>query len=122
MIPACNSPSFMATRSYLPQGAKPPASGGHERTDARAGWIFAIVLFLLFGAIGIHLIVGRMLVSLRRTPFPGDQYRPAATTRTVSQLRPGLPRLQISPSFDLEAFRAREEAELNSYGWIDKTN
>lgn len=31
-----------------------------------------------------------------------------------------LPREQVSPQADLQAFRTREEAELNSYGWIDR--
>ena len=31
-----------------------------------------------------------------------------------------LPHEQVSPRMDLQAFRAQEEAELNSYGWIDR--
>jgi hypothetical protein len=30
------------------------------------------------------------------------------------------PREQVSPRVDLETFRAQENAELNSYGWIDR--
>lgn len=44
--------------------------------------------------------------------------RPAADTE--AELK-GAPRLQLAPDVDLQAFRAREDAELNSYGWIDRT-
>jgi hypothetical protein len=32
------------------------------------------------------------------------------------------PRLQIAPREDLRELRSREEAELHSYAWVDKTN
>ena len=32
------------------------------------------------------------------------------------------PNLQLNPPDDLRSFRAREDAELNSYGWVDRTN
>ena len=32
------------------------------------------------------------------------------------------PRLQETPALDLELFRAREEKELSTYGWIDRPN
>jgi hypothetical protein len=32
------------------------------------------------------------------------------------------PRLQLSPPADMEAFRAREEGELTTYGWVNKTS
>jgi hypothetical protein len=49
--------------------------------------------------------------ALRESPVPsaGQPYFP-------------LPREQPHPAEDLVALRAREETELNSYGWIDRTN
>jgi hypothetical protein len=32
------------------------------------------------------------------------------------------PNLQINPHDDLMALRAREDAELNTYGWVDRSN
>ncbi len=32
------------------------------------------------------------------------------------------PRLQARPSADMAAFKARETAELNSYGWVDRAH
>jgi hypothetical protein len=39
----------------------------------------------------------------------------------ASRVRFPGPKLQVTPRVDLQAFRAREEARLNSYGWVDKT-
>ena len=41
---------------------------------------------------------------------------PLADTRE----RPAAPPLQVTPSSDLTQMRAREEALLNSYGWVDR--
>ena len=41
---------------------------------------------------------------------------PLADTRE----RPAAPELQVTPSSDLTQLRAREEALLNSYGWVDR--
>jgi hypothetical protein len=35
-------------------------------------------------------------------------------------LEPPAPRLQVRPENDLEAFRAREDAILTTYAWVDK--
>lgn len=46
-------------------------------------------------------------------------YRPPSPLADVRQIPPE-PRLQVSGVADLAAFRAKEEAELNSYGWVDR--
>jgi hypothetical protein len=45
--------------------------------------------------------------------------RPPSPLADVRQIPPE-PRLQVSGAADLAAFRAKEEAELTSYGWIDR--
>src|SRR5207253_9171034 len=55
-----------------------------------------------------------------RRAGPMDQWRTAGTAPGGSTA-PAFPRLQISPPRDLEAFRSREQSELNSYGWINRT-
>lgn len=35
---------------------------------------------------------------------------------------PPEPRLQESPALDLARFRAREEGQLSTYGWVDRPN
>jgi hypothetical protein len=45
--------------------------------------------------------------------------RPSSPLADVRQIPPE-PRLQVSGAADLAAFRAKEEAELRSYGWVDR--
>ncbi len=45
--------------------------------------------------------------------------RPPSPLADVRQIPPE-PRLQVRGAADLAAFRAREEVELKSYGWIDR--
>jgi hypothetical protein len=45
--------------------------------------------------------------------------QPPSPLADVRQIPPE-PRLQVSGAADLAAFRAKEEAELKSYGWIDR--
>jgi hypothetical protein len=40
---------------------------------------------------------------------------------TLSRTEPPLPRLQPDPRADLLAFRAKEDAVLHTYGWVDKS-
>ena len=110
----------MATRISTPQGVPRELRKGHELTDVHAGWIFGVVLFLAIAMILIHLLMSRMLDGLKKRPAPSDQWR-SATAVPGGPTAAAFPRLQISPPRDLEAFRAREEAELNSYGWINRT-
>jgi hypothetical protein len=40
----------------------------------------------------------------------------------VSAQAPPQPRLQVNAPADLHAWRAKEDAQLNSYGWVDRDN
>ena len=93
----------------------------HERSDANTKWIFGIVVFLALSGIGMHFIVAGWLRALNHSVPPTDQWRPVRpATQLVTSSAP-FPRLQVSPPLDLQAFRAREEAELNNYGWVNRT-
>ena len=50
-------------------------------------------------------------------------YQPALSdvSRQLDIAPPG-PRLQLDPPSDLAKFRAREQTQLDSYGWIDRDN
>jgi hypothetical protein len=63
-----------------------------------------LVMWLMFRAFGT--------IAIRRDTPPS----PLADTR---QPPPG-PRLQVAPAQDLNQLRAREDALLNHYTWIDK--
>ena len=97
-------------------------SRGHETRDASAKWILGLVIFLLVFGLGIHGILGVFLSVLKHTPPPTDGFQPREPAARVAPGRPPFPVLQISPAADLHAFRVHEQAELNSYGWIDHTS
>jgi hypothetical protein len=80
-----------------------------ERSDADPRLIAAL-------ALGLALF-------LATTPFLLTMLYPAATrpTRAESRLPPEL-RLQVRPRDDLMQLRAREDAALNGYGWIDRSH
>jgi hypothetical protein len=96
---------------------------GYETTDVSPGviWIVAaglvISVVLVFVAINLmfHFLQRRDLAAQRRSEID-------RVTKAVAATRPRFPepRLQVAPQVDLAAWRAREDAELNSYGWVDR--
>ena len=96
---------------------KSPAKG-HEERDANAAWIVGIIVFLLVFGLSLHGILAGFLGALKRMPPPTDSWRPRVQ---AGRTGPPGPRLQVSAPADLQAFRAREESELESYGWINRT-
>ena len=65
------------------------------------------------------LSLAGMLHAFKSGPPPTDRWQPIR--RKLPPAAPPSPRLQLAPPADLQTFRAREEAELNSYGWINRT-
>jgi hypothetical protein len=96
--------------------------GGHETTDARAGWIFAIVFAMGIGAVVIHFVVNGVLHAFEKQPAPRDRW-PAVTQarQNATAWTNRFPPLQVNPPIDLRTFRAREEAQLSAYGWMDRS-
>ncbi len=105
-----------------PQGAQVPGTSGYEQRDASAKWIFGVVGFLLVSGIAIHFLLAGMLSSLNGTPTPSDAWRPLPHPNEASPQARTFPKLQVSPPRDLEEFRAREEEQLHTYGWINRTS
>lgn len=105
-----------------PQGAPRPGVSGHETRDVSVPWILGIVGFLVVSGVGIHFILAGMLGGLNAKPAPTDRWRPIARASQPTSAAPPFPRLQISPPADLQAFRRREDAELNAYGWVNQTS
>jgi hypothetical protein len=106
------NPSHTPPRS--PDGAQT-----YERSDFGAG---PIVWAMLIGSIVIALVFVAMWVltgvfadyEARRSP-PAHPLAAAA-----GRQQPPAPRLQPDPVKDMNALRAFEDAQLNSYAWIDK--
>jgi len=101
----------------------PPANPGYEATDANprliwitAGGLVAVVAGVIGGiALMFSFLHRRDLAAQERT-------RDERVTQAVAETRPHFPapRLQVAPEVDLATLRAREDAELNSYGWLDR--
>lgn len=93
------------------------AQRGHERKDADVFSLF-MVAGLVFCSIGLVLLVcwGLMhFLTLRQNAR--EKVSPKVTEARAEFPEP---RLQTQPGGELQKRRAREEAELNSYGWVDR--
>ena len=114
----------MATdRPPRPQSRFASSRPSHETRDASVPWIIGIVVFLFLSGVAIELMLGGMLKNLRRSPPVTDRWRPVgAAVNRRSFAAAQFPKLQVSPTLDLQTFRAHEDAELKSYGWVDKTS
>ena len=94
--------------------------GGYERSDADAGGTYraglAILAAMVLTAIGL-VPMYRLLARQESKAQPP----PAEVVKTeMSEPLRSFPRLVTSEPFVLAEFRAREEALLTSYGWVEK--
>ena len=86
----------------------------------------AVVMFLIFLAVGGLMITGGMWGLYKYVA--GDRFQPhptAAASQAQLQAIVGRfpsPRLQADPLADMNALREQEEKILNSYGWTDQAN
>lgn len=111
----------MSNLRTKPQGRQRVAGKGYEKRDASAPWIFGVVVFLLVAGLIMHFSLAGVLERLGRMPPPTDRWTGARLTPAAEQAR-GVPHLQIAPEVDLAKLRHAQETELNTYGWIDRTN
>lgn len=111
----------MSNPSARPQGRQRPSTNGYETRDARAQWVFGVFVFLLVAGFIMHLCIAGLVERLKKTPSPQDQWTGARREAALAARSKSFPQLQIQPPVDLKQFRAHEEAELSSYGWIDRT-
>lgn len=97
-----------------PSSAGPAARHETRDADIRSLAIFAavlagMVLLVMFG-------MARMFYYFGETQSLGPPASPFAEARTL----PPQPRLQVEPRLDLDRLHAGEEAQLHSYGWVDR--
>jgi hypothetical protein len=92
----------------------------HEESDVNVRGVLGFAAGLLVTAVLIQFMVWLLFVyfSGREAARVVPEYPLAAGEQTRV---PSEPRLQTNPREDLRALRAREDAVLNSYGWVDKT-
>ena len=96
----------------------------HEQRDVNIKGIGVFLAFLAVSAIILHFSLAGLQLLFGKQIAKEDRQR-AGLIAEPRLLRERTnfpePRLQIAPREDLETLRIREEAELNSYGWVDKT-
>jgi hypothetical protein len=90
-----------------------------ERDDVDAAGLIRFLLWLVAATVAIVFLLWRLYFvfvaeEAARQPPPPVMRPPAA------QMAPPPPLLQEHPVQDYAAFRAEEDAQLASYGWVDK--
>ena len=90
----------------------------HEQRDLSVRLIVAFGLALAVFGVAAHGLLGFLFKSYRAREDRRDT--PAPPLRAAWG-EPPAPRLQENPGLDLEALRAREERELSTYGWVDRS-
>lgn len=110
-----------ANASAMTPEAQPPHRS-YESADPHLGRILAVAALVILFVLG-GLLVSAILQQAWARHLPIDTARKFIIAPDESPLtRFPQPTLQIDPRLDLLAVRRREEAELNTYGWIDRTN
>src|SRR5690348_16130177 len=93
---------------------------GHEANDVRFRWILAVAGGIVVTVILVDAFLWLFHGHLQKKLKAEDAKNFAQIgVRAESRKKFPEPHLQINPKNDLKIFRAREEAELNSYGWIN---
>lgn len=91
---------------------------GHEERDIRpsavVGWTVGIFVLMLVSMALMWLFLGGVNRFITRTGPPANPMAEFVPTE------PPVPRLQADALGDLEALRAREQAQLDAYGWVDR--
>jgi hypothetical protein len=92
----------------------------HERKDVDVLSLLTIASLLFFSCMIIFLVVSGMMHYFKLHE-PAKTAGQANLPVTSSEEFPK-PRLQIKGAVDLAKLRAAEEANLDSYGWIDRSS
>jgi hypothetical protein len=94
-------------------------AAGHETSDLS---IAAVLIFV--GGLLTALTIAFVAVSLLQVSFSGLPFRlappGAGLEEQPSGPLPPAPRLQTVPGQELQELRARQEAQLQGYGWLDR--
>lgn len=87
--------------------------------DLRLDRIFAFAFGLLL-LLAAAAIVGWFYFDSQKRHLASQDPPPSPLVDAWQEQAPPEPRLQSDPAADMAAFRARQEASLRSYGWVDK--
>lgn len=88
-----------------------------ERRDIDVVALTMLIVLLVIGVVLSVLGSGGVFRFLSHQRDITDQPPPAVAKERADFPQP---RLQVSPPVDLEKFRAEQERELTTYGWVDR--
>jgi|SRR5712692_2793692 len=92
---------------------------GHETSDVNIRAILGFGIGLLVAGVLVHVMV--LLLFKFFAASESRHVRPEFPLAAGQENRlPPEPRLQTNPRQDLRDLRAREDAILGSYGWVDR--
>ncbi len=69
----------------------------------------------------MHFALAGMMERFEKKPSPTDEFTGARHGAESIAQNKSIPHLQLMAPEDLKKFRAKEEIELNTYGWINRT-
>jgi hypothetical protein len=103
------------------------ADVAYDHTDVKPRSVLAFLFYLALGLAAIFLIAwgSLRLIESRTARFDSP---PSPVRQGVQKDIPPEPRLQgvpahrTDPQQDLREMRAKDEADLNSYAWVDRQN
>ena len=97
-----------------------PPGSTYEHTDAQVGPMMKFALWLVISAVIVHVGLAAMYwLLIRESSERVDAARYPLAVNAPPRLPPE-PRLQQFPRNELYQFRTKEDAQLHSYGWVDK--
>ena len=92
----------------------------HEESDVNVRAIFGFGAGLFAVSLAVYLVVWLLLAYFDRREASTRPARLPLAVGHETRLPPE-PRLQVTPREDLRQLRARQQALLDSYQWVDKT-
>ncbi len=109
----------MESASHPSDTPRPTVGAGHEERDIVALPIAASVLGLVLVCVAACVAMF-VLFNLFATYQARESAAPSPLAGSYGLKEPPEPRLQRSPIEDLRTLRAREDADLRHYGWVDR--
>jgi hypothetical protein len=98
-----------------------PPGSTYEHTDASVGVMVKFGFWLIISAIVVHVGLGLMYALLIRESSERVETKQYPLANNQALRLPPEPRLQQSAPNELYAFRTKEDTDLHSYGWVDKS-
>jgi hypothetical protein len=108
----------MSSRQSQDEQLRQSQEKGHEIRDAR----FSNVFMFGFGMIVLVVMAGIVIAAVvyKMTGWFENELPPPPQFQAQTNELPPQPRIEVQGRRDLNEFRAAEEQQLNSYGWVNK--